>query len=81
MFINKANTNAEPSILVYDGAAVPLVLTSKLSNLQSAAGYYVAFRTLNRAGWSALSPYLSFIAGLLPSPPPKAPKLISSSTA
>lgn len=36
----------------------------------------VGFKTLNRVGWSDLSPILSFTAGKLPSPPSVAPVLI-----
>ena len=66
---NAANTNAVPSIVVYDGSAVASVLTVTVKDFESGQGYWLAYRVLNRAGWSKLSPYLKLVAGRLPNPP------------
>ena len=69
LYINEANSNAVPSVLVYDGSAISNVLTVTVTNLISGQNYWLAYRVLNRAGWSSLSPYLKLITGKLPSPP------------
>ena len=79
MYINEGNSNKDPSILVYDGSSIPSVLTTTIYNVRSNKAYLLALKAKNRSGWSAFSPYLSFIAGKLPSPPSKQPALISSS--
>lgn len=40
----------------------------------------MGYTVKNRAGWSSMSPTLTFIAGRLPQPPSKAPELILSSS-
>ena len=66
LYANDANSNAVPNNLVYDGQAVANVLQASVLNLESGKGYWLAYRVLNRAGWSDLSPYLKLVAGRLP---------------
>ncbi len=80
LYVNEPNSNAVPTILVYDGAAIPSVLKSTIYNLKSGSNYLTAYQVLNRAGWSTLSPTLHFVAGKLPLPPRRAPTFISSTT-
>jgi len=53
LYITEPNSNAVPSILAYDGAAIPSVLQTTVYNLRSGANYLVAYTVKNRAGWSA----------------------------
>lgn len=73
LYINEANSNAVPSIMVYDGQAISNVLTVTVSSLISGQNYWLAYKVLNRAGWSDLSPYLQLITGKLPAPPVQTP--------
>ena len=66
LYANDVNSNAVPTNLVYDGQAVANVLSATVYNLESGQGYWLAYRVLNRAGWSELSPYLKIVAGKLP---------------
>ena len=79
VYSNDANTQNVPSNLVYDGQAISAVLNVMIRDLESGQGYWLAYRVINRAGWSELSPYLSLIAGRLPSPPVQTPHQISVS--
>jgi hypothetical protein len=79
LFANDANSNAVPTNLVYDGQAVANVLQVSVLNLESSQGYWLAYRVLNRAGWSELSPYLKLVAGKLPQAPAMPPHQISVS--
>ena len=67
------NSNAVPSVLVYDGQTVSNVLTATVTSLVSGQNYWLAYRVLNRAGWSELSPYLKLVTGRLPQPPIQTP--------
>lgn len=58
LYINDANSNAVPNYLIYDGQAIPSVLQTTASNLTSDQSYWLAYRVLNRVGWSSLSPVL-----------------------
>lgn len=58
LYINDANSNAVPNHLIYDGQAIPSVLQTTASNLTSDQSYWLAYRVLNRVGWSSLSPVL-----------------------
>lgn len=69
MLINDANSNAVPSKVVYDGSEISSVLQITVEELVSGQSYWLAYRVLNRAGFSQLSPYLQLIAGKLPQPP------------
>lgn len=73
VYINDPNSNDFPSILVYDGKAIPSILTTTIYNLQSGKNYLIGYTVLNRAGWSSMSPTLNFVAGKLPAPPQKPP--------
>lgn len=66
-------------MLVYDGSAISSVLTVTVRDLESGQGYWLAYRALNRAGWSKLSPHLKLVAGRLPHPPAQTPHQISVS--
>ena len=68
-----------PDNLVYDGSAISTVTSVRVRALESGQGYWLAYRVLNRAGWSTLSPYLKMIAGRLPAPPAKTPHQIAVS--
>lgn len=52
--------------MVYNGEAVPSVISATVYDLVSGSFYLVSYRALNRAGWSDNSTSLSFIAGALP---------------
>ena len=65
--------------MVYNGDGVPSISQANLEGLKSGQGYTVGVKARNRAGWSTMSPMLQFTAGKLPSAPPMAPTLISSS--
>jgi hypothetical protein len=69
LYINEANSNAVPTNLVYDGETISTVRKVNVADLVSGQTYWLAYRVLNRAGWSNLSPYLQLTAGKLPSPP------------
>lgn len=69
VYANDANTNSIPTNLVYDGTAISTVLSVTVRDLKSGQVYWLAYRVLNRAGWSELSPYLVMVAGRLPLPP------------
>jgi hypothetical protein len=58
LYINDANSNAVPETLVYDGEAVSTVRKVNVTELASGQSYWIAYKVLNRAGWSLLSPYL-----------------------
>jgi hypothetical protein len=73
LYINEANTNSVPDSLIYDGQAISNVLAVTVSQLKSGQIYWLAYRVLNRAGWSTLSPYLHLVSGKLPQPPFKTP--------
>jgi hypothetical protein len=73
LYINDANSNAVPNTLVYDGAAINNVYEVTVTSLVSGQSYWLAYRVLNRAGWSDLSPNLQMIAGKLPAPPIQTP--------
>lgn len=77
LYINEANSNAVPSILVYDGQAIPNQLEVTVQDLISGQNYWLASRVLNRAGWSSLSPVLKLTTGRLPMPPFRTPTQIS----
>ena len=79
IYANDANSNSVPTNLVYDGQAISSVLSVTVRGLESGQGYWLAYRVLNRAGWSEMSPYLVMIAGRLPSPPGQNPHQISVS--
>ena len=79
VYSNDANSKAVPSRLVYDGKAISTVLSIPVKDLESGQGYWLAYKALNRAGWSDLSPYLKMIAGRLPEPPSESPYQISVS--
>lgn len=80
LFINIANSNAIPSILVYDGHTVSNVLQVTVGGLSSGQIYLLAYIVINRAGPSELSPTLQFISGKLPASPLTPPFQISVST-
>lgn len=80
VYANDANTNSIPTNLVYDGTAISTVLSVTVRDLKSGQSYWLAYRVLNRAGWSELSPYLALIAGRLPSPPSQPPYQVSVSS-
>ena len=67
------NSRGIPDQLVYDGRAIATVLTVTVGGLVSGQEYWLAYRALNRAGWSNLSPYLKLTAGRLPAAPPSTP--------
>ena len=69
LFINDANSNAIPDQLIYDGKAISSVRQATVIDLQSDQSYWLAYRVLNRVGWSDLSPILQVIAGKLPIAP------------
>jgi hypothetical protein len=69
LFINDANSNAIPDKLIYDGKAISSVRQATVIDLQSDQSYWLAYRVLNRVGWSDLSPILQVIAGKLPIAP------------
>ena len=69
VYINAPNSNSIPTILAYDGAAVPSVMKTTIYNLISGSNYLIGYKVLNRAGWSSLSPTLNLVAGRLPAPP------------
>ena len=69
LFINDANSNASPDKLIYDGKAISSVRQATVTDLQSDQSYWLAYRVLNRVGWSDLSPILQVIAGKLPIAP------------
>lgn len=79
LFINQVNSYAVPSIEIYDGSSVSNVLKATAFGLESAQNYWFAYKVLNRAGWSELSPVLKLIAGKLPQPPSQSPFQISTS--
>ena len=79
LYANDVNSNAVPTNLVYDGQAVANVLSATVYNLESGQGYWLAYKVLNRAGWSELSPYLKIVAGKLPQPPSLPPYQLSVS--
>jgi hypothetical protein len=79
LYVNSPSSNAVPTTLVYDGAAIPTVLQANVTGLQLQETYWFAYKALNRAGWSGLSAYLKVVAGPLPSPPPSAPVILSTS--
>jgi hypothetical protein len=79
LYVNNPSSNSIPTTLVYDGAAVPTILHANVTGLQLQETYWFAVKALNRAGWSGLGTYLKVIAGPLPSPPPSAPVILSSS--
>lgn len=58
-----------PTSLVYDGAAVSTLLQTTINGLESGHSYWFAYKVLNYAGWSELSPILKMVAGRLPEPP------------
>ena len=43
LFVNEPNSNALPTVLVYDGAAIPSVLRATLFNLLSGSNYLTAY--------------------------------------
>ena len=59
---------------------MPSILQTTVYNLISGANYQVAYTALNLAGWSVISPVLSFVAGNLPLPPGQAPSLMLSTS-
>jgi hypothetical protein len=65
--------------LVYDGKAISNILTVTVTNLVSGQNYWLAYKVLNRAGWSELSPVHQLTTGKLPSPPVQTPYQISVS--
>lgn len=73
LYINDADSNADPSTLIYDGSSIPGTLSATIYNLQSGSTYNFAYAALNGAGWSDLSDSLTVTAGNLPSPPSSAP--------
>lgn len=74
LYINEPSSNAIPTKLVYDGAAISNVLTAKVTGTISQMTYWFSYQVRNRAGWSSpSSPYLKVVAGPLPSPPASAP--------
>jgi len=79
LLINDADSNAEPSVVVYDGSSVPGTLSTTVYNLVSGSSYNFAIKALNSAGWSLLSDSLTLTAGNLPSPPSSAPTVTASS--
>lgn len=79
LYVNSPSSNSIPTTLVYDGAAVPTLFSANVTGLQLQETYWFAVKALNRAGWSGLGAYLKVIAGPLPSPPPSAPVILSSS--
>jgi hypothetical protein len=79
LYINEANSNAVPSALVYDGQAIPNQFEVTVQDLISGQNYWLAYRVLNRAGWSDLSPLFKLTTGRLPMPPFKTPTQISVS--
>jgi len=66
LFRNEVNSHMIPDVLIYDGKAVPNVKQILVESLESGQSYWFAYRVLNRAGWSDLSPILKLIAGKLP---------------
>jgi hypothetical protein len=66
LFINDANSNAVPQTLAYDGSAISNVLQVTVNDLTSGNTYWIAYKVLNRAGWSDLSPVLQLVSGKLP---------------
>lgn len=56
LFINDANSNSIPNTIVYDGSAISNVLQVTVQNITSGQTYWLAYKVLNRAGWSNLSP-------------------------
>ena len=56
LFINVANSNSIPNTIVYDGSAISNVLQVTVQNITSGQTYWLAYKVLNRAGWSNLSP-------------------------
>jgi len=80
LYINEPDSNAIPTRLVYDGAAISTLLQAKVTGLVSQRTYWFSYRVRNRAGWSSTStPYLKVVAGPLPSPPATAPVQVSTS--
>ena len=66
LYANTVNSYSIPSILIYDGEAVSNVLKGIANGLESGQSYWFAYKVLNRAGWSDLSPILKVISGKLP---------------
>lgn len=52
LYINEANSNSVPHVMIYDGQAIPNKLTVTVSELVSGQNYWLAYKALNRAGWS-----------------------------
>jgi hypothetical protein len=52
LFINSPNSNAVPTILIFDGSQVSTLIPVTASNLTSGQSYWLAYKVLNRAGWS-----------------------------
>jgi hypothetical protein len=74
LYRNEANSNAVPDILVYDGSSVRNQQQATVAGLESGKSYWIAYRVLNHAGWSALSPYYQLRTGKLPAAPLTAPR-------
>jgi len=49
--------------MIYDGRAVSNVQQVTATGLISDQSYWLAYKVLNRVGWSNLSPILQIIAG------------------
>lgn len=79
LFINDANSNAIPNKMIYDGRAVSNVQQVTATALISDQSYWLAYKVLNRVGWSNLSPILQIIAGQLPAAPLQPPYQIAVS--
>ena len=69
IIINEKDSKSVPTIVAYDGSAVSTQIFATVKNLESGHGYWLAYKVLNRAGWSELSPVLEMTAGRLPLPP------------
>lgn len=79
LFVNDVDSNGIPTNLIYDGSSISSVLQTTAYELRSGHSYWFAYRVLNYAGWSELSPFFQMIAGKLPQPPAQTPYQIAVS--